>query len=306
MMPAPFYCSPGIKGNHDVCLNKEGLVYYIKQFNRHHSSDPITTNLYEDERVLISAIRKKLSKVCKNKGDWCWVDQDFARDDPVIQSYYKPRIPKTRNQWLTTSDIDSVVRPYEKLFPPFRYLGAVPLDFDKLKGYRLSSENYCLHYNQDGKTKIGAVFNLDTHDKRGSHWVSMFCDLNKHYIAFFDSVGVKNPPKEIKTLMENIKRQIEQCQDHRFKRYVANRRIEFKVNHKNIQKGNSECGVFCIYFILKCLLGDHPDKIFNDPYLSDKTVNYFRAKVFRPSLHSDNSIFSEQGYQLGPYQESHR
>ena len=297
-MPAPYYCSPGNKSSHNVCLNKEGLVHYIKKYNEYYSSDPIVTNLYEDERVLIQAIRKKLEKQCKNKGDWCWVDQQFIQEDPYIQSYYKPKIPQSRNQWLTTSDIDKVITPYERIFPDFKYLGAVPLDFDSLRGYRLSSNNYCLHYNREGKKKIGAVFNLDTHDKRGSHWVSMFFDLDQHYIAFFDSVGVKNPPKEISVLMNNIKRQIEQCMDHRFKRYAANRKIDFLVNRKNIQKGNSECGVFCIYFILKCLLGDTPDKIFNDPYLSDRTVNYFRARVFRPSIYSDNSLFSEQGYEI--------
>ena len=92
---------------------------------------------------------------------------------------------------------DRVLRPYEQIFPQFRYQGAVPLDFDKLHDYKLSEQNYCAHYNVNGKTKIGAVFNLDTHDKSGSHWVSMFFDLDRHFIAFFDSVGVKNPPNEI-------------------------------------------------------------------------------------------------------------
>ena len=60
--------------------------------------------------------------------------------------------------------------------------------------------------------------------------------------------------------------------DHRFKKYVANRSIDIKVNNNKIQRGS---GVFCIYFIIKCLMGDTPDQIFNDPYLCDKTVKYF-------------------------------
>jgi len=275
-------------------------VHYIKQYNLFHSDSPIVVDLTETDKdgSLIRAIHKKLFKVCRDRGDWCWADQPFVKDDPIIQSFYKPQIPTSRYKWLATGDIDRVINQYAKLFPNFRYLGAVPLDFDQLRGYQLSSEDYCMHYNRDGKTKIGGVFNLDTHDKAGSHWVSMFCDLEHNYIAFFDSVGVKTPPKEIGILMENIKRQIERCMDHKLKKYLVNRPMKFTVNQKNIQKGNSECGVFCIYFILKCLLGEKPEDIFGDPNLNDNSVNYFRTKVFRPSIYSDNSLFKMQKYPL--------
>ena len=98
--------------------------------------------------------------------------------------------------------------------------------------------------------------------------------------------------------MQSLKRQIEKCIHHKLKKYVANN-VSLKVNQRNIQKGNTECGVFCIYFILKCLEGSEPEDIFHDPYLSDKTVNYFRGNIFRPGLDSDNDVFSDQGYDLG-------
>ena len=43
---------------------------------------------------------------------------------------------------------------------------------------------------------MGIVFNLDPHDKPGSHWVSMYVDLNNGGIYYFDSYGYK-PLKEI-------------------------------------------------------------------------------------------------------------
>jgi len=295
-MSAPFYCSPLVRNcKTGSCLDRQGLLHYIRLYNRHHANQ-IHLNGYHTDAELVELINNNLEP-CQGKGDWCWADQHFAVDDPIIQSRYKPKIPRTRYQWLKTTDIDKVIRPYEEIYPDFKYLATVPLDFDKLRNFRLSYLNYCTLYNKDGKRKIGAVFNLDTSDKRGSHWVSMFADLDKHYVAFFDSVGVRNPPREITLLMNSIKRQIERCAHHRFNRYVANN-VNLKVNRRNIQKGNTECGVFCIYFILKCLEGATPDEIFDDPYLSDRTVNYFRGKIFRPSIDSDNEVFSDQGLEL--------
>ena len=52
-----------------------------------------------------------------------------------------------------------------------------------------------------GKTKIGVVFNLDPHNRGGSHWVSMYTDLMKGGIYFFDSYAMK-PKQEIYELMK--------------------------------------------------------------------------------------------------------
>ena len=57
-----------------------------------------------------------------------------------------------------------------------------PMDFDLKQG------NSCVFYGDlcnidlkqhmdDGKHKIGSVFNLDDHDEPGSHWVSLYMEL---------------------------------------------------------------------------------------------------------------------------------
>ena len=54
-----------------------------------------------------------------------------------------------------------------------------------------------------GKNKIAIVFNLDRHDQPGSHWVSLFIDLECKFIFYFDSAG--NPiPEEIKVLKDRL------------------------------------------------------------------------------------------------------
>ena len=291
----PFYCAPGVKSTNGTCLTRNGLLRYIDLYNKHNQHDKIgRSQIYGlSDKELIDEIRKKLNNVCSEKGDWCWADQPYAMEDTDIQAAYKPPAPKTRNQWLSTTDIDRVIEQFGQMCPDFLYLGAVPLDFDKLRGMQLSNENYCQFYLDRKKTKIGVVFNYDTHDKTGSHWVCLFCNITQGYIAFFDSVGVKHPRKEIRALIDSIKHKIEKCYDIALDRYVVHN-MRVKINHNNIQKGNSECGVFCIYFIIKCLLGSTPEQIFNDATLSDEKMTEYRSKIFRPTLSSNNHIFDDE------------
>lgn len=72
-----------------------------------------------------------------------------------------------------------------------------------------------------------AIFNLDTSDGRGSHWV---CYKKRgEYVQFFDSSGEK-PPTEFVRYMKGC-------------RISANRRIFQKV-------GSSNCGQLCLLFLL--------------------------------------------------------
>jgi hypothetical protein len=123
----------------------------------------------------------------------------------------RPKMPsewlKNRREWLSNFDIDDVMKEYENL-PDVRYLGAVPIDFDKdLGGYCVVQYICDMNVESDWKKgirKYALVINLDTHDKGGSHWVSMFVDLNKAGIYFFDSYGFK-PETEIQKFMERMR-----------------------------------------------------------------------------------------------------
>ena len=95
-------------------------------------------------------------------------------------------------------------------------------------------------------TKLGVIFNLDPHDKPGSHWVSMYADFDKlNEIYYFDSYGLREP-KEVTALMNRLKEQSENM-GNETKIHVNNIRHQFK---------NSECGIYSINFILKLLEGN--------------------------------------------------
>ena len=96
-----------------------------------------------------------------------------------------------------------------------------------------------------GIYKIGIIFNLDPHYKSGSHWVSLFIDIKKGKIFFFDSAGDK-VPKQIKKLSDNI---IEQG-----KQLHPPIQFNFDENHpKEHQFGDTECGIYSLFFIIHML-----------------------------------------------------
>ena len=110
--------------------------------------------------------------------------------------------------------------------------------------------------NTDGINKLGVIFNLDKHTQSGSHWVAMFCSIPKKEIYYWDSYGMK-PPKEVTTLMNRLKKQGNKM-DLNMKIKINNHRHQFK---------GSECGVYCINFIVNLLEG----KTFN--YITKKIIN---------------------------------
>ena len=52
-----------------------------------------------------------------------------------------------------------------------------------------------------GIRKLGVVFNLDPHNKPGSHWISLYVDMHNGGIYYFDSYA-KPPTQEVQDLME--------------------------------------------------------------------------------------------------------
>ena len=118
--------------------------------------------------------------------------------------------------------------------------------------------------------KIGMIFNLDKHYQKGSHWVSMFLDIPNRRLFYFDSAGKKQPP-EIKALCEKIKKQATKLNiDITFD---SNENIEHQI-------GNTECGMYCLYFIISLLNKKHNIDYFKKHLIRDKLVRKFRTIYF--------------------------
>lgn len=158
-----------------------------------------------------------------------------------IDNLVRPIGPDNPTQWLSNFDIMNVMAKYEKDHPDFQFFGAVPLDCENYDFCPLKTIDFSKAH------KIGVIYNLDRYGQSGSHWVSLYADVDKCEIYFSDSVG--KPPRP--NIQAFIDRFIAHCGDN----------TVYKYNTKGYQKDDTECGVYSINFIVRLLKGDKYDEI---------------------------------------------
>lgn len=269
------YCAPNINGKQETCLSTDIIRKIAKAYNENRAkddNDKIPLNLPKIK--IYNLINDKISNTCKVKGDLCIVNQDFVKSlisSDNIEEHLKPENLEGKDDWLSNIDIRKVIKQYQKTHPNFEFIGPVPIDFDlMIRQLRNFSLKKSLHY---GKNKIGIVFNLDPHDKSGSHWVSLFADFsdkNNAEITFFDSTGDK-PPHQISTLMKRMK---DQAKSLNFEPTVKYNKIQH-------QYKNNECGVYSINYIVSRLNGKSFDQVCKNK-IKDNEMNKCRNFYFRP------------------------
>lgn len=270
-------CAPTKKFENGSCIPLNVLVDMAKAYNEDNSNNQIklsatheTVNPIKYKRYLIKQFKNKLNK-CENQQ--CWTKQPFMKrlnenvQHDLKKETFRPKGPGGKFTWLNTNNIDQVMEQYESKYPEFKFLGAVPIDFDKLPAYGIKDLNFKKLVN-DGKTKLGFIFNTDPHYKSGQHWISMFADLNKGTCYFFDSYGLP-PEEEVRKLMRRIANFVkstgkEPIMDHN------------KMQHQRL---SSECGIYSIAFILRMLKGDEFETI-NTVRVPDKEINECRQVYF--------------------------
>ena len=105
----------------------------------------------------------------------------------------------------------------------------------------------------------------------------MFAEL-PNSIEYFDSYGDNNdnegkPPQEIQTFMNRLSGQID-------KRGGGNNKSIQKYNTVRHQYANSECGVYCLNYIIERLSGrsfeDITGNITKDEKMNQNRIVYFR------------------------------
>ena len=269
------YCSPRNNKEKFTCFSRPSLKRIIKYWNEHNSKDRIKISEQDTREKLWNKINQKLKAICDD--EYCWLKQPFISSKSVVIDDYRPEMPNSwnsnKNEWLTTRDIEKVMNQYMKKHNDFIFIGAVPIDFDKEvhPGVCVVNELCKIKmrsFFKKGIAKIGIVFNLDPHDKPGSHWVSFFGDLKKGKLYYFDSYGLE-PPKEVSKLVDRL---IKQGEDN-------NMKFEYKENKLRHQYNESECGVYSINFIEQMLEGTDFD-VLSSNKIPDKKMVLLRKKYF--------------------------
>ena len=274
-------CNPSkTKSLNFTCFSTSQIINLKNIWNLKHPTESIISN---DPQEIWNFFRQKFSEICSTER--CWLKQEFFKRNlgPEILSYsFAPKAPsswnKNINEWLSSTDITKVMKLYEEKYPYFAFIGPSPIDFDKkLIGGDCVWEELCNFNLQNmlikGKKKIGIVFNTDPHNKDGEHWVAAFIDTSSNpdpYFFYFDSNG-DTIPKEIKNISNKGISQ------------AKNIEIDMKCieNHPTEhQKGDTECGIYVIYFITELLSGNKIYNYFLNNKIPDNQMEQFREVFF--------------------------
>ena len=187
---------------------------------------------------------------------------------------YSPKNWKQNpNEWLTTTDIQKVMGQWERAHPNFIFIGPSPIDYDEHVAFgECVWEELCkfslLKYKKQGINKIGVIFNLDKHTQPGSHWVALFIDGEKKKIYYFDSYG-DEIPEEIEKFSSEVSRQSEKFGE-KYEQIISKNRHQY---------GNSECGMYSLFFIVQLLKGT-PHSTFEKYRVPDSKMTQLRKEFF--------------------------
>jgi len=244
--PGPKVCHPRLRGKNDNCL-----------------SDPLLQELgqaYKAPALHGISLRKWLTRRTRCKTERCMVEKapiDRLRKKEILKKNFRPAMPDQwkgdPDMWLDSNNIIDVLKQYEETYPHFKFYGANPIDFSAPDPYdkEAAAQHKCLNNEicninfkdllLKGKTHLGFVYNLDPSNKGGSHWIASFTDIPAHKSYYFDSYGMKAPP-QIARLLRSMTLQDPQ--------------MKLAYNARRFQYGESECGMYCLYFIIRMLEGD--------------------------------------------------
>ena len=268
------YCAPGKKKDF-TCFSKEDLVYLCKVYNSSNKNRIQLKN--KSKKELWISLQQTLKDTCNNER--CWINQPIiprAISSKHFKETFRPEYPnewvKNPYEWLSSVDIKNVMKQYEYKYKNFLFLGPVPVDCPSSIRCSLTDLEVEDLYNM-GKTIVGIIFNLDKHDEPGSHWVACYLDLKNGDLFYFDSVGI-NPPSMILDFLYKMKKS---CQDY-FYNIHKHQDVDIYVNNTQFQFGNTECGIFSMYFIISFLKGKDMNNLSKKEY-NDTHMNELR-KIF--------------------------
>ena len=275
-------CGP-VQQHYFTCFDNDTLHKLRDGWNARHPDARIETN---DPKEIWTALKHRFGHMCRNEA--CWMKQlagnefnvRIAKDDAT----FAPEAPKSwirdPDEWLSSEEIERVMKQYEDKFPAFEFLGPSPSDYSapKLAGVCVWEElcNFNLKkYVDSGTHQIGVVFNTDPHTEDGAHWVSLFINVDgtnrkNNYVFFFDSTGDR-PQKEIQTFIDTVMQQGNSL-GIKFKYYE---------NRKQHQKRNTECGMYALFMIVNLIEGTRtPQEFMRGVRIPDSYMLEFRKEYF--------------------------
>ena len=276
-------CSPENKNlNAYSCYSDEDLHKLRDVWNARHPDKLIKT---DNGKEIWTFIKENYITSCNKES--CWIEKmaKGTKLEKELLESFAPESPdhwkKNPNDWLSSVDINKVMKQYEKKYKCFEFMGPSPIDYDAHELFGECVWEELCHFNLEeqikkGKTKIGVIFNTDPHYKNGSHWISLFINIKKKNIFFFDSAG-DEIPKNIMKFVNNVIEQGKQLKKPIHFSFDQN----YPVEH---QYGNTECGIYSLFFIVHMLEDKITGHYLKTHVLKDKYMEKFRKIYYNPDL----------------------
>lgn len=256
------------------CYNASALRELRDAWNAHvrKNKGGVGVIKTDDPEKIRIELHGYLNDVCLSEA--CWLFAEFAKEAKLLYSdYFMPVMPKAWARdittWLNSLDIKSVMSVYEKLYPHFKFIGPVPINFNQRKrGECISNELCKINLDElanEGITDVGVVFNTDPDYKAGEHWVAMYINNGSKVVrvSFYDSTAALTQ-SEIIRLKDKLRSG------------VFGRDFEYVENEIEHQKGTSECGMYVMNYIINRLEG----RELSDGEKRDDLMNKTRLKLY--------------------------
>lgn len=274
------HCSPSNRtrksdNKEDTCFSKSQLISIATKLKLNPGR--------KIKQDIVGMIRLKLSNQCPSGKDECFIP--FTTPLINTRTLLLPQKPDgwriDPRTWLSGDDIQDVMNQYELKYKTFKFIGVLPLDFNKRTGIStcISNELCDIDFTKLSEYQFGVVYNMDNHDEPGSHWVCLYINLNKKHknygLIYFDSVAAPIPGPIYDFCKLVISKHTSGKNEQSNKRQLT-----LKIIKKKKQYKNTECGMFCLHFLIQMLKG-RSFKYMNEEPISDDDVFKLRSVLFR-------------------------
>ncbi len=288
-----YQCNPKtLQTTRSTCLPYEMLIRLRDSWNERFPRHAISHSFRKKEE-LWAAIRNRLNNQYSCSSEYCALKK-LGTDTDISEGsqYFRPPKPNSwtqnPNEWHSTTSIARVMEQYEDAFDHFEFIGPVPIDFDSiLEGNwgKCVVDELCQLNIQElrkkGTKSIGVTFNLDPHDRPGSHWVCAYVDILAGRAYYYDSYGYEPCPE--------IKRFLRRCKEQGCSEIIWN-----DIRH---QRKQTECGTYCMYIILSLLMGKSFASLCKNK-IDDDTIAAFRDILYATENPSSNKTTIDKAISL--------
>lgn len=260
--------------NGPVCADEDALRIVAKFVKKE-------TGVSSESPFIIVETAKKITKCKTEECALLAVANKIPTESEVIHNTIKNNIkldgPADSQALLHNENIDSILDQMCARHTKMLHLPYHMINFDE-RNTPMKKINLLTDVIEKDYTTMCVVLNTDVYGNKGIHWFCIFCDFrstgssnNPFTIEYFNSSGNK-PGITVTDWMARNKYAIEEN-----KKY--NCRIVHTSKFRHQYDTETECGVYCLYYIHKRINGTNID-YFNDR-IADSDMIDFRKLLFR-------------------------